>query len=105
MALYAALRRQKQIAGVAAFSGFLPEAGELRSDIRSRPPVLLVHGDAVPLRAMISAQAMLAAQGVLVKAVARRGLGHVIDEEAVAIGAQFLQSAFKMAQDTAGKAV
>jgi phospholipase/carboxylesterase len=108
MALYAALRRRKRIAGVAAFSGSLPETKELLADIRSTPPVLLVHGDnddAVPFKAMASAQALLEAAGVPVRAVARPGLGHVIDDAAMALGAEFLGSALGVARDVGGKPV
>lgn len=93
MALYAALRRHNRIAGVVSLSGFLPETSEFLSDIRSTPLVLLVHGendDAVPFTAMAGAQALLKAANVPVKAVPRPGLGHIIDDAAMALGAEFL---------------
>lgn len=96
MALYAGLRRQNQIAGVAAFSGYLPSAGGLYGDIRSRPPVLLVHGEAddvVPFQAMASTKSMLEKAGVPVKAAARPGLGHAIDGAAIALAGDFLRGA------------
>jgi phospholipase/carboxylesterase len=105
MALYSALRR-KGIAGVVSFSGFLPETSRLRADIRSRPPVLLVHGDnddAVPFKAMAGAQALLESAKVPARAVARPGLGHAIDDAEVALGAEFLGSAFEIARDTGGR--
>jgi phospholipase/carboxylesterase len=93
-ALYAALTRRKRIAGVAAFSGALPATPHLLSDIRSKPPILLVHGEAddvVPFQAMATAKAVLEALGVPVKAVARPGLGHGIDGTGIAIAADFLR--------------
>jgi phospholipase/carboxylesterase len=101
MALYAGLRRQKPLAGVAAFSGSLPLADGLRDDIRSRPPVLLVHGnadDVVPFQSMASTKALLAAAGVPIKAVARPGLGHEIDEIGAALAGDFFRGAFDAAQ-------
>ncbi|MDQ6867545.1 MAG: alpha/beta hydrolase [Pseudomonadota bacterium] len=107
-ALYAGLRRQTQIAGIVAFSGALPGGEGLRSDIRSKPPVLLVHGeadDAVPFQSMANAKAALEAAGVPVTAVARPGLGHAIDDAGVALGADFLRDVLKAARDDTGLAV
>jgi phospholipase/carboxylesterase len=96
MALYAGLRRDKQIAGVAAFSGALPGVACRASEIASKPPVLLVHGendDVVPFQAMAFVKAALEAASVPVKAVARPGLGHAIDEAGLAVAADFLRDA------------
>jgi phospholipase/carboxylesterase len=93
-ALYAGLTRWKRIAGVVAFSGALPVTPHLQSDVRSKPPVLLVHGEAddvVPFQAMVNAKAVLQALGVPVKAVARPGLGHAIDGAEIAIAGDFLR--------------
>ena len=46
MALYVALRRPQAVAAVVGYSGALVGAETLAAEIRSRPPVLLVHGDA-----------------------------------------------------------
>jgi phospholipase/carboxylesterase len=92
-ALYAGLRRQTQIAGIVAFSGALPGGEGLRRDIRSKPPVLLIHGEAddvVPLQLMANAKAVLEAASVPVTAVARPGLGHAIDDAGIALAADFL---------------
>lgn len=107
-ALYAGLRRQPQIAGIVAFSGALPEAEGLRSDIRSKPPVFLVHGaadDVVPFQSMANAKAMLEAAGVSVTAVARPGLGHALDAAGVALAADFLRDILKAPQGGTGRAV
>ncbi len=107
-ALYAGLRRQKQIAGIVAFSGALPGGEGLRSDIRSKPPVLLVHGtadDVVPFKSMANAKATLEAAGVPVTAVARPGLGHAIDDAGIALGGDFLRDVLKTPHDDAGLAV
>jgi phospholipase/carboxylesterase len=98
MALYAGLRRQKQIAGIAGFSGALPPGGAPPDDIHSRPPVLLVHGEAddvVPFQAMVVTKAMLEAARIPVKAVARPGLGHAIDDTGAALAGGFLRSALR----------
>jgi phospholipase/carboxylesterase len=107
-ALYAGLRRQTQIAGIVAFSGALPGGEAMRSDIRSKPPVLLVHGEAdevVSFQSMASARVLLEAAGVPVTAVARPGLGHAIDDAGIALGGDFLRNVLKAPQGDAGVAV
>ncbi|MDQ6702763.1 MAG: prolyl oligopeptidase family serine peptidase [Pseudomonadota bacterium] len=101
-ALYAGLRRQTQIAGIVAFSGALPGGEGLRSDILSKPPVLLVHGaadDVVPFQSMANAQAALGAAGVPVQPMARPGLGHAIDDAGIALAGDFLRDVLKAPQD------
>jgi phospholipase/carboxylesterase len=96
-ALYAALTRRKRIAGVVAFSGALPATPQVLRDIRSNPPVLLVHGEAddvVPFQAMANVKAALKALGVPVEAVARPDLGHAIDGTGMAMAADFLRNVF-----------
>jgi len=107
-ALYVGLRRQTQIAGIVAFSGALPGAEGLRSDILSKPPVLLVHGEAdevVLFRSMVNAKATLEAAGVPVTTVARPGLGHAIDDAGIALGGEFLLKVLKAPQEDTGLAV
>src|ERR1700730_2401445 len=101
-ALYAGLRRQTQIAGIVAFSGALLSGEGMRGDIRSKPPVLLVHGEAddvVPFPSMANAQAVLEAGGAPVTAVARPGLGHAIDDAGIALGGEFLRDVLKAPRD------
>ncbi|MGH8094306.1 MAG: alpha/beta hydrolase, partial [Chthoniobacterales bacterium] len=101
-ALYAGLRRQPQIAGIVAFSGALPDGVGIGRDISSKPPVLLVHGEAddvVLFRSLANAKATLEAAGVPVTAVARPGLGHAIDDAGIALGGEFLRDVLKTARD------
>ena len=107
-ALYAGLRRETQIAGIVAFSGALPDAEGLQSEIRSKPPVLLVHGvadDVVLFQSMANAKATLEAAGVPVTAVARPGLGHAIDDGGIALAGEFLRDVLKALPDDTGVAV
>ena len=108
MALYAGVRRQTQIAGIVAFSGALPSPEGLRSDISSKPPVLLVHGEAddvVLFQSMANTRATLEAAGVPVKAVVRPGLGHAIDDAGIALGGEFLRDVLKAPRSDTGGAV
>ena len=97
LSLYVALRRPKPVAVVVGYSGALIGAEELASKIRSRPPVLLVHGDAdpvVPYSELARAAAALKAAGVPVTTETRPGLAHDIDEQGLRLGGQFLARAF-----------
>ncbi|HEY8033887.1 MAG TPA: dienelactone hydrolase family protein [Methylocella sp.] len=107
-ALYAGLRRRTQIAGIVAYSGALPGGEGWRSDILSKPPVLLVHGEAddvVPFLAMAHAKTTLEAAGVPVTAVPRPGLGHAIDDAGIALGGDFLRNVFARGGGVTGRPV
>jgi len=100
MSLYVGLRRAKAPAAILAYSGALPAPELLASELRSRPPVLLVHGDAdevVPVRALALAAAGLKAAGVPFEKLLRPGLGHGIDEEGLVRGGAFLREALAKA--------
>jgi phospholipase/carboxylesterase len=93
MSLHVAPRRARAIAGVVGFSGALVGAEDLATELRSTPPVLLVHGDAdqvVPFSAMAAAQSALSAAGVEVTTERRPGLPHSIDEVGLEKAAAFL---------------
>jgi phospholipase/carboxylesterase len=98
LALHAGLRRPNKMAGIVGFSGALHGPELLSEEIRSKPPVFLVHGDAdtvVPFENMARIQAALTAQDVPVTALARPGLGHGIDDDGVYEAGEFLSSVLK----------
>ena len=97
MSLHVALRRPRACAAIVGFSGLLVGAESLAGEIASRPPVLLVHGEAdpvVPFQAMPAAVAALEANRVPVVAQARPGLGHGIDEPGIGYALGALAEAF-----------
>jgi phospholipase/carboxylesterase len=97
MSLHVGLRRAKAAAAIVGFSGRLIDAESLAQEIRSRPPVLLIHGDAddvVPPQSLPMAATALAAAGVPVETLVCPGLGHGIDEEGLRRGGAFLRQAF-----------
>jgi phospholipase/carboxylesterase len=94
MSLYVGLRRPKAVAGIVGYSGALIGADTLAQEIRSRPPVLLVHGDAdqiVPPQAFPLAVDGLKAAGVTVEELICPGVGHSIDEAGLRRGGEFLR--------------
>ncbi|HYE00544.1 MAG TPA: dienelactone hydrolase family protein [Alphaproteobacteria bacterium] len=97
MSLHVAPRRANPCACIVGFSGALIDAETLAAQARSRPPVLLVHGDqdpVVPFQAMGVAESQLKALGVAVESNRRPGLGHSIDEVGLDHAARFMRHWF-----------
>ena len=98
MALHVGLRRAVAPAAIVGYSGLLvlpnnaaPES--IAAEIKSRPPVLLVHGDQddlIPPQAMFAATQALAALEVPVEWHMSEGVGHGIDGEGLRHGGEFL---------------
>ncbi len=100
MSLYVAPRRERPVAGVVGYSGALVGANLLAGDVRSRPPVLLIHGEAdqvVPFQAMDAAARALKALDIPVTTESRPGLPHSIDEAGLIKGGRFLAQRFGVA--------
>lgn len=96
-ALHTGLRRVSPCAGILGYSGVLIGADILESDLRVRPPIMLIHGDDDPVVSYTLHEltvAALEAHNVPVEAHTRPGLGHSIDEEGLALGIGFLQRVF-----------
>ena len=94
MSLFVGLRRAEPVAGIVGFSGRLLAPELLASELRSRPPVLLVHGTEdplVPYSSLAAAETTLKAAGVPVETVTSVGIGHSIDDQGLRRGGQFLK--------------
>ena len=94
MSLYVGPRRAEALAGIVGYSGALIGADMLAQEARSKPPVLLVHGDAdeiVPPQAFPLAVKGLKAVGVPVEDLICPGVGHSIDEAGLRRGGEFLR--------------
>lgn len=94
MALHVGLRRAKPCAALLGYSGALAAPEILAAEIKSRPPVLLVHGEAdevILFSAMAASMEALRANNVRVHSEARPGLAHGIDEQGLAFGAATLK--------------
>jgi len=102
MALHVGLRRSAPPAGIVGYSGLLvlPPDGNIEkvaAAIKSRPPVLLVHGDQdelIPPQALFQSAQGLAALGVSAEWHLSAGIGHGIDPEGLRHGGEFLARCF-----------
>jgi len=93
MALHVGPRRAKAIAGIIGYSGMLADPDALAKELATKPPVLLVHGDAdevLPVTAMNQAKTRLEDLGFKVAAHVSPNLGHSVDEVGLQLGASFL---------------
>jgi len=98
-ALYTGLRRKVPPRAILAFSGALL-APEGLAGLTTRPPVLLVHGEAdevVPVARSRAAEQALREAGYAVESLYPPRLGHGIDEAGLSLGSLFLQRAFASA--------
>ena len=93
MSLFTAPRREHACAGIMAYSGRMEGGADLAAEIKSRPPVMMVHGDQdelLPVSSMTDAAQRLRDNDIEVQTYVRPGLGHGIDEDGVQIGTDFL---------------
>lgn len=95
MALEVAPRREEAFAGVVAFSGRLLGPEGLKEEAVSKPPILLVHGDAddvVPPQSLPeAAQALQDAGFTEVFAHIMKGTGHGIAPDGLSVALAFLR--------------
>ena len=94
MALHVGLQRERPFAGIIGYSGMLADPTGLSGHVRSRPPVLLIHGDAdpvVPAAALQEARNELHRLGFEVEAHVRPGLPHMVDPEGLELGRRFAE--------------
>ncbi len=97
MALHVGLRRKIAPAAVLGYAGGLVGRERLADEIISKPPVMLINGDADPMvPASAQAPALEALQNVGVVAAGQimPGLDHSVNADALVLGARFLLSAF-----------
>ncbi|HEY4345591.1 MAG TPA: alpha/beta fold hydrolase [Parvibaculum sp.] len=97
MSLQVGLRRATPPAAIVGYSGALAGGDRLKDELKGRPPVLLVHGDAdemLPVSRMHDAIRVLGDAGLSVQWHVSHGVGHGIDPEGLEIGGRFLRDAF-----------
>jgi len=101
MALHVGLRRAVAPLAIVGYSGVLVmpqdiEPKAFAGEIKSRPPVLLIHGDRddlIPVQAVFQSSGGLASLGVPTEWHISGGIGHGIDQEGLRHGGEFLNRA------------
>ena len=94
MALQVAPRRAEPVAALVGFSGRLLKPELLAAEALSKPPVLLLHGDAdemVPFRDMELAGDALVVAGFEVYGHVMKGTGHGIAPDGLSVALSFLK--------------
>lgn len=95
MSLHVGPARANKLAGIAGFSGRLLEA-DGPAKAMTRPPILLVHGDAdpvVPFESLGLAVAALKKAGFAVQSHVSPGVAHGIGPDGLGLALQFIQKA------------
>lgn len=94
MALQVLPRRAEPVGGIVGFSGRLMEAERLSEEVKSKPPVMLVHGDqddVVPPASLEQAARALASLEFEVYAHMSEGTAHGIAPDGLEFAVQFLK--------------
>ena len=92
MALEVGPSRPRTLAGVVGFSGMVADAAALAT-AHTKPPILLIHGDAdpmIPVAAFHQTKAALERNGFNVESHVSRGLGHSVDAAGIDLAGDFL---------------
>ncbi|WP_298431590.1 prolyl oligopeptidase family serine peptidase [uncultured Jannaschia sp.] len=103
MALHVGPRRDPGLAGIVGFSGRLLSPETLADEVATRPPVLLVHGDAdevVPVQSLPQAAEALEGAGFdRVYAHIMKGTGHGIAPDGLSVALAFLRDIWSIESD------
>lgn len=94
IALHVLPRREDPVGGIVGFSGRLMDAESLAEQVKSKPPIMLVHGDqddVVPPASLEQASRALAAAEFEVYAHMSTGIGHGIAPDGLEFALQFLK--------------
>ena len=107
MSLHVAPRRSAPVAGVVGFSGRLLAPERLEEELVSRPPVLLVHGDAddvVPIASLREAGDALTRAGFETYGHVMRGTAHGIAPDGLSVALAFMREKLGIPGEAAGAA-
>jgi len=100
MSLHVAPRRAEPLAGVVGFSGRLLAPERLEAEARSKPPVMLLHGDAddvVPFGHLREAADALTRAGFETYGHVMQGTGHGIAPDGLSAALAFLREKLPVA--------
>ena len=98
MSLHVGLRRAVAPACILGYSGAMLGADQLKQQIKSRPPIYLIHGDAddvVPVEALFAAVNGLNEAGCPARWHVSSGIGHGIAPDGLELGGAFLAESLR----------
>lgn len=99
MSLHVAPRRAEPVAGVVGFSGRLLAPERLESETLSKPPVLLIHGDAddvVPIASLREAGDALTRAGFETYGHVMKGTAHGIAPDGLSVALAFMREKLRI---------
>jgi len=99
MSLHVGLRRSQAMAGIIGFSGKLIAGDLLKDEMKSKPPIYLIHGDAdpmVPYQETIEAEKILNNFEVDVQSHISPNTPHSIAQDGLEIAITFLKEKFEI---------
>ena len=97
MSLHVGLRRERQLAGILGYSGLLAGPELIGEEIKSKPPILLIHGDQdemLPVQHLHDAVDALGGAGLNLEWHVSQGAGHTIAQDGLELGMEFVQRIF-----------
>ncbi|QKX02332.1 alpha/beta hydrolase [Wolbachia endosymbiont of Dirofilaria (Dirofilaria) immitis] len=98
LAIHTALARPQSCASVVVYSGRFLLPSKVIPKIKSKPNVCVIHGDAddiVPFSSLNLMVEALKKSGVNVEGYPIHALGHIINEEGIKLGVEFIKKNFK----------
>ncbi len=99
MSLHVAPRRPEPVAGVVGFSGRLLAPERLEAETLSKPPVLLIHGDAddvVPIASLREAGDALTRAGFETYGHVMKGTAHGIAPDGLSVALAFMREKLRI---------
>ncbi len=96
-AIHTSLTRTQPCASVIAYSGRFIAPHKVAMDIKSKPNIYVIHGDAddvVPFSCLDLSVKALRENGINAEAHAIHSLGHIINDEGIKLGVEFIKRNF-----------
>ncbi|OEY87158.1 phospholipase [Wolbachia pipientis] len=97
LAIHASLTRVQPCSSVVAYSGRFIAPSQVTMDIKSTPEMCIIHGDAddvVPFSCFDLSVQTLKKHGVNIEAHAIHALGHIINDDGIKLGVEFIKRNF-----------
>ena len=97
MSLQLAFYFESLIAGIIGYSGRIVLAPTGAPALKSKPPIMLIHGDGddlIPVASMLETAQKLLSHGMTAQWHICQDLGHSIDQQGLDIGGRFLRDCF-----------